>query len=79
MAGSLDGDGERALVAGAGAGHTAGEDLASLGNEPAQLGHIFVVDEFSPVYAESAYLAACQALGKPPSFRINEKIVVSRF
>ena len=45
----------------AGAGHTAGEDLASLGDETAQLGHVLVIDELSSVHAEAAHLFASLA------------------
>jgi hypothetical protein len=42
----------------AGAGHTAGEDLASPGDELAQLGSILVIDVLYFVSAELANLAA---------------------
>ena len=38
MTGTLDGDRQGALMMGAGAGDTPGEDLASLGDETAELG-----------------------------------------
>src|ERR1700737_2667893 len=57
LAGALEGDRQRPLVAGAGAGDTAGEDLAALGDEPAQARDLFVVDVLGLLNAEAAYLA----------------------
>ena len=56
MARTLNCHGQRALMAGAGAGNPAGKNLAPLGNEPAQFGNVFVVDELGAVHAEAANL-----------------------
>ena len=44
LTGPLDGLGQLALMHGAGAGGSAGQNLGPLGNEAAQLGGILVVD-----------------------------------
>ena len=57
MTGALDGDSQRALVSGAGAGHTAGQYLRTLGHIAAESGDILIVDVLDLVNTEAAYLA----------------------
>src|SRR6476660_3465277 len=54
----LDGQGELALVLGAGAEHPARQDLAPLGHEPGEELHVLVVDVVDLVRAELADLPA---------------------
>ena len=54
----LDGQGQLALVLGAGAEHPARQDLAPLGDEPREQLHVLVVDVVDLVRAELADLAA---------------------
>src|SRR5581483_7857893 len=56
--GALHGDGEAALVAGAGAGLPPGLDLAAVRDEAAELERVLVVDVLDLVDAEGADLAA---------------------
>ena len=56
--GALDGLGQLTLMLCAGAGHTAGHDLAALVDITAQTIHVLLVDISDLVYAEIAYLAA---------------------
>ena len=53
MACALDSYGELSLMSCAGAGHTSGKDLSSLGNELSEPYHILVIDitVFSAEYA----------------------------
>ena len=63
MTGALDGDGQLTLMLGAGTGHTAGQDLAALGNVTAKLGDVLVVDVLDLLGAEGADLAALAGTG----------------
>ena len=58
MARALDGDGQRPLMAGAGAKLAARFDLAALGKVAAKTGDILVIDLIDVVGAEAADLAA---------------------
>ena len=58
LTGTLDGGGQVALMSGAGAGGTAGQNLATLGQETAKLCSVLVIDAGHFVHAESAYLLA---------------------
>ena len=58
LTGALDGDRQLALMGCAGAGSTAGQDLAALGNVAAELGGILEIDARSLVDAEVTYLLA---------------------
>ena len=55
---ALDGDGQLTLMSSAGAGGTAGQDLAALGQIAAQFGRILVIDMLDLIHAEAAYLLA---------------------
>ncbi len=61
MAGTLDGDRQRALVLGAGTGLAPRLDLAALGNVAADPGDVLVVDIADVVRAEGADLATAKA------------------
>ena len=61
VAGALDGDLDLSLVLSAGTGHTAGQDLAALADELAELVGILVVDEVDLVCAEDADLLSLAA------------------
>ena len=61
MTGSLNGDGQLALMAGTGAGYTAGQNLRALRNKAAELCNILVIDRFYFIYAEGANLFAALA------------------
>ena len=54
MTGTLDSDGQLTLMLGAGAGGTAGQDLAALGQIATQLGGILKIDVINLVYAEAS-------------------------
>ena len=58
VTGAFDRDGQFSLVSGAGAGHTPGKDLRTLGYKPAQTSHILVIDGIDLIYAKAAHLAA---------------------
>ena len=61
VAGALDGDLNLSLVLSAGTGHTAGQDLAALADELAELVGILVVDKCDLVCAENADLLSLAA------------------
>ena len=61
VAGALDSDLNLSLVLSAGTGHTAGQDLAALADELAELVGILVVDEVDLVCAENADLLSLAA------------------
>ena len=61
MTGTLDRGGQLTLMLRAGAGGTAGQDLAALGHEPTKLCSVFVVDIIDLVDAEAANLFALTA------------------
>ena len=61
LAGALDGLRQLALMHGAGAGGSAGQNLGALGYKAAQLGGILVVDGLALLSAELADLAALAA------------------
>ena len=56
--GALDGHGQLTLMSSTNAGHSAGEDLASLGDVLAKLCSILIIDACSLIYTELADLAA---------------------
>ena len=58
MTGALDGDGQLALMCGAGAGDAAGQNLSALGHIAAEPCDILVVDVLDLIDAETANLAA---------------------
>ena len=58
MTGTLNSDSQLALVARAGAGHTAGQNLSPLGNETAKLCDVLVIDGLDLINAETANLFA---------------------
>ncbi len=58
LTGALDRDRELALMRRAGAGRAAGQNLAALGREPAQLRRVLVVNGGCLVHAERANLSA---------------------
>lgn len=58
MAGTLDGHGQLTLMAGTSAGHSAGDDLGSLGKVSPQAGDILIIDGLDLIYAEGANLSA---------------------
>ena len=62
MTGALDGDGQLALMGSAGAGGTAGQNLAALGQVTAQLGRVLVVDRESTLSTQK--LADLPALAR---------------
>ena len=51
---SLDGAGHRPLMSGAVAGNAAGQNFATLGEEPLQTADFFIIDMFYFIDAESA-------------------------
>ena len=61
VAGPLQGDGQHALVAGAGAGLAARLDLAAVGNVAAQLARVLVVDLVNLVDAERTDAPAAES------------------
>ena len=82
LAGPLDGLGQLALMHGAGAGGPAGQDLGALGNEPAQLGGILVINVITLVHAELANLLALAVHGTSRSvftFHSHGGILLSDF
>lgn len=58
MSGALDRNGQLPLMTGAGAGHSAGNDLSSLRKISPQAGNIFVIDGLNLIDAESANLSS---------------------
>ena len=62
LTGSLDGLSELTLMHGAGAGCTAGQDLAALGHVAAELSSIFVVDKSALIGTELANFSALVVL-----------------
>ena len=58
MTGTLNSDSQLALVARAGAGHTAGQNLSQLGNETAKLCDVLVIDGLDLINAENANIFA---------------------
>ena len=58
MSGALDRNGQQPLMTGAGAGHSAGNDLSSLRKISPQAGNIFVIDGLNLIDAESANLSS---------------------
>jgi hypothetical protein len=62
VASLLNGARESPLVLGANTGQAAGNNLASLGNEPLQQAHIAVVDRVDLLHAELADLLAPEEL-----------------
>ena len=56
MTSTLDGDGQCALMVSAGAGHTAGNDLSTLGHVLSELSNVLVINEFRTINAELANL-----------------------
>ena len=58
MAGALDGDRQLTLMSSAGAGGTAGQDLAALGQVTAELRSVFEIDVRNLIDAEGADLLA---------------------
>ena len=62
LTGTLNGLSELTLVHGAGAGCTAGQDLAALGHVAAELSSIFVVDKSALIGTELANLSALVVL-----------------
>ena len=69
LAGALDGRGDLALVPSAGAGDAPRADLALLGDEPAQAGHVLVIDLLDLVSAVRTWLAP--AAPGPPFFSLR--------
>ena len=70
VAGALDGDLNLSLVLSAGTGHTAGQDLAALADELAELVGILIVDKSDLVCTEDAdlfSLAAHEGAGRTSS------------
>ena len=63
MTGSLDSLGELTLMHCAGAGSAAGQDLAALGHEAAELSGILVIDSGSLIYAKLANFSALAVFG----------------
>lgn len=59
MAGALDRDRQRALVARADTGTAAGQNLAAFGNAALQALHILIIDLMNSIGAELANLAPC--------------------
>jgi len=55
---TLNGDGQLALMARTGTDHTPGHNLRTLGNVPAQLGDILIINLLHLIHAEGADLAA---------------------
>ena len=62
MTGTLDGLGQLTLMHGAGTGHSAGQDLASVRNILAQLGSILIIDVLDLVGTELADLSAASVV-----------------
>src|ERR1700730_4412999 len=58
VAGAVQRRGQAALVAGAGAGHAARQDLAAVAEVAAQARHLLVVDDLRVLKAEAADLAS---------------------
>ena len=58
MSCSLDSNCELTLVESAGACHTSGQDLSSLGDALLQLCQVLIIDSLDPVSAEHTYLLA---------------------
>ena len=56
MTGTLNGHSQLALMAGAGAGHSARQNLRALGNIAAESGYILVINRFHFIYTEAANL-----------------------
>ena len=61
MTGALDRGGQLTLMLGAGAGSTAGQDLATLGHQATQLSSVLVIDIIDLVDAETANLLTLAA------------------
>ena len=62
VAGTLDGDGQLALMLRAGAGHATGDNLRTLRDESSQAGDILIIDILNAVNAEGAdFLSAFSA------------------
>ena len=62
LTGALDGLGDLALVHGARAGGTAGQDLAAIAGELLELCHVLVIHKRGLIHAELAYLSALAGL-----------------
>src|ERR1700759_4918432 len=78
LASALDGGRDLVLVPAAGAGDATGPDLAALGHEATQTGHVLVVDELDlvlPVRAGLATPAARAALLVPPAGRLGAALL----
>ena len=58
MPGALNRHGQLSLMAGAGAGDTAGHNLGPVGEESPQLRHVLVINMVGLVHAEGADLPA---------------------
>ena len=58
MTGTLNGHSQLALMAGAGAGHSARQNLRALRNITAESGHILIINILHFIYTESANLLA---------------------
>ena len=61
MTRTFDRNGQSTLMICTSTGHTAGEDLSSLGDEAAKLGDIFVINIVRSVNTEAAHLFASLA------------------
>ena len=61
---TLNGNGQRALVTGTGAGHTAGNNLSALGKESLQSRNVLVIDGLDFVGAESTHFLAGTAAAR---------------
>ena len=58
MAGALNSGGKLTLMTGAGAGHTAGQDLCAVGYKLTKTCNILIIDAFYLINAKAAYLSA---------------------
>ena len=63
LTGTLDGLGQLALMHGAGAGGSAGQNLGALREETAQLGGILIINVLDFIDTEAAHLTALTAAG----------------